>query len=258
MSNSIAERHQYILNKLQEQGYVNVADLSQELSVSVVTIRKDLNLLEERQLLFRTHGSATPVNPFVGNRPVDEKEKIRTIQKQRIALKAVTLIEPGSNIMLASGSTILELARQMLTLASEELTVVSASANVSNLLNKAEGIVVWQLGGLMRKSSASVVGSLTERMLENFSCNILFLGVDGIDAEFGLTTTDVQEANLNQSMIKVAQKVVVLADSSKFGKRGFARISELDQIDTIITDDEVPDAVRKQIEALGVELIIAS
>lgn len=258
MSNSIAERHQYILNKLQEQGYVNVADLSQKLSVSVVTIRKDLNLLEERQLLFRTHGSATPVNPFVGNRPVDEKEKIRTIQKQRIALKAVTLIEPGSNIMLASGSTILELARQMLTLASEELTVVSASANVSNLLNKAEGIVVWQLGGLMRKSSASVVGSLTERMLENFSCNILFLGVDGIDAEFGLTTTDVQEANLNQSMIKVAQKVVVLADSSKFGKRGFARISELDQIDTIITDDEVPDAVRKQIEALGVELIIAS
>ena len=237
---------------------MNVADLSQELSVSVVTIRKDLNLLEERQLLFRTHGSATPVNPFVGNRPVDEKEKIRTIQKQRIALKAVTLIEPGSNIMLASGSTILELARQMLTLASEELTVVSASANVSNLLNKAEGIVVWQLGGLMRKSSASVVGSLTERMLENFSCNILFLGVDGIDAEFGLTTTDVQEANLNQSMIKVAQKVVVLADSSKFGKRGFARISELDQIDTIITDDEVPDAVRKQIEALGVELIIAS
>jgi DeoR family transcriptional regulator, aga operon transcriptional repressor len=258
MSNSVAERHQYILNKLHEQGYVNVADLSIELSVSVVTIRKDLNLLEERQLLFRTHGSATPVNPFVSNRPVDEKEKIRTIQKQRIAVKAASFIEPGKNIMLASGSTILELARQMLTFSVDELMVVSASANVSTLLNNAKGIDVWQLGGLMRKSSASVVGSLTERMLENFSCNILFLGVDGIDAEFGLTTTDVQEANLNQRMMKVAQKVVVLADSSKFGKRGFARISALEQVDVIITDDEIQDGVRRQIEALGVELIIAS
>jgi len=255
MSNSIAERHQYILNKLHEQGYVNVSDLGHELSVSVVTIRKDLKILEDRQLLFRTHGSATPGNPYVNNRPVDEKEKICVQQKQQIAQKAISLIKTGDSIILASGSTILELAKFILNRQSENLTVVTASANVAALLNKLEGIEIWQLGGVMRKGSVSVVGPIAEKMLEGFSCNLLFMGADGIDVSFGITTTNALEASLNQRMMKSAQKIILLADSSKFGRRGFGKICDLSQLDLIITDRGMPDGLYDQIESLGVEVI---
>src|SRR5690554_5229888 len=113
MSKSIARRHQHILNRLKEQGFVNVNELSQELGVSLVTIRKDLKDLEDRNLLHRTHASATLTDPYITERNIHEKEKIGVEQKQRIAAKALGFVEPNDSIILASGSTILELARQV-------------------------------------------------------------------------------------------------------------------------------------------------
>jgi DeoR family transcriptional regulator of aga operon len=117
-------------------------------------------------------------------------------------------------------------------------------------------IEVIQLGGHLRKSSSSVTGPYAEKILEDFSCSKLFLGVDGIDLEFGLTTTNILEAHLNQKMIKTVQKTIVLADSSKFGKRGFGRICGLEEIDEIITDSGVPQHIVKQLEDSGVKVTI--
>jgi len=253
MTLSIAERHQYILNKLREQGHVNVLDLSRELSVSAVTIRKDLNLLEERKLLFRTHGSATPNNPYINDRPVNEKEKIQVAQKQRIARYASGLIGPKDSIIMASGTTIIELARHIKAV--EQLTVVTASLNVSLILSRDPFIDIIQLGGMVRKSSSSIVGHYAEKLLSDFSCSKLFLGVDGIDPEYGLTTTNAMEATLNQQMIKAAQKVIVLADSTKFGRRGFSRICDLSHVDMIITDKDVTPPFLNILEGAGIETI---
>jgi DeoR family transcriptional regulator, aga operon transcriptional repressor len=250
MSQSIAKRHQFILNRLQEQGFVNVTELSDELKVSVVTIRKDLKLLESRKLLFRTHGSATPSNPFISERNIHEKEKISVDQKVRIAKAAMMSIEPGDSIIMGSGSTILELANQLKTV--KPLTVITASLNVAQVLNINPDIEIHQLGGVIRKSSNSAVGHFAERMMEGFSCSKLFLGVDGIDPEYGLTTTSAQEASLNQVMIKSAQRVIVLADSSKFGRRGFGKICDLSAIDEIIADCEASPTLVKRVEELGV------
>lgn len=250
MSQSIAKRHQFILNRLHEQGFVNVTELSEELNVSVVTIRKDLKLLESRKLLFRTHGSATPSNPFITERNIHEKEKISVDQKVRIAKAAMMSIEPSDSIIMGSGSTILELANQLKTV--KPLTVITASLNVAQVLNINADIEIHQLGGVIRKSSNSAVGHFAERMMDGFSCNKLFLGVDGIDPEYGLTTTSAQEASLNQVMIKGAQKVIVLADSSKFGRRGFGKICDLLVVDEIITDKEVSQTILKKIEDKGV------
>lgn len=255
MSKSIARRHQHILNRLKEQGFVNVNELGQELGVSLVTIRKDLKDLEERNLLHRTHGSATLTDPYITERNIHEKEKIGVEQKQRIAAKALGFVEPNDSIILASGSTILELARQVSSI--KPLSVVTASLNVAQILNINPDIEIYQLGGVIRKSSNSAVGPSAERMMQGFSCNKLFIGVDGIDPDYGLTTTNALEASLNQVMISAAQKIIVLADSAKFGRRGFGRICSLTQVDLVITDNGISESMVKRFASAGVELIIA-
>ena len=255
MTASIAERHQFILNRLRESGHVTVLSLSRDLKVSAVTIRKDLKNLEERKLLFRTHGSATPNNPYINDRPVNEKEKIRVVQKQRIARNAASLIEPGDSIILASGTSIIELARQINAV--EQLTVVTASLNAALILSRDPMIEIIQLGGTVRKSSSSIVGHYAEALLNNFSCSKLFLGVDGIDPEYGFTTTNAMEAVLNQQMIKAAQRIIVLADSTKFGRRGFSRICGLSDVDMIITDNEITVPFAKSIEEAGIEIMLS-
>ncbi len=253
MTTSIPERHQHILNKLREQGHVSVLSLSQELNVTTVTIRKDLKYLEERKFLFRSHGSATPNNPYINERPVNEKEKIRVSQKQRIARAAADLIESEDSIIIASGTTVIELARQIK--AHSKLTVVTASLNAALILSRDPVIDIIQLGGALRKNSSSVIGHYAMNMLEELSCNKLFLGVDGIDPEFGLTTTNNMEAALNKLMIKSAQRVIVLADSTKFGRRGFSKICNLSEIEMVITDDEVPESFVEKLDEAGVECV---
>ena len=117
---------------------------------------------------------------------------------------------------------------------------------------------IIQLGGMLRHSSLSVVGQYSKQILENCSFSKLFMGVDGIDFDYGFTTTDMREAELNQQMMRAAQKVIVLADSSKFGKRGFAKIGNMEDIDVIITDSGINPNALRQIQEHGIEVIVAS
>jgi DeoR family transcriptional regulator of aga operon len=249
-----AERHQFILSKLQKEGKVNVLDLCAALNVSSVTIRKDLKLLEDKNLLFRTHGGGTSSNPYTIDRPVNEKEKIRSEEKMDIGAAAAKLIEPDDCIIIASGTTVLSLARNIKP--EGHLTVITAALNVATELNHHPQVEVLVLGGILRKSSSSATGLYAERVLDDFSCSKLFLGVDGIDLDFGLTTTHVQEAQLNRKMIAASQKTIVLADSSKFGKRGFGRICGLEDVEQIITDRGISDHLVEKLKGMGIEITI--
>ena len=251
---SLTDRHQYILSKLKVEGKVNVLELCDELNVSSVTIRKDLKLLEDKNLLFRTHGGGTLTNPYTVDRHVNEKEKIRSAEKTDIGAFAASLVEPNDCIIIASGTTVLSLARSIKPRGS--LTVITAALNVATELNLHPEIEVLLLGGILRKSSSSATGMYAEKILDDFSCSKLFLGVDGIDMEFGLTTTNVMEAQLNRKMIDVAQKTIVLADSSKFGKRGFGRICGLEDVEQIITDKGISDHMVGTLKGMGIEVTI--
>ncbi len=251
---TLAERHQFILEKLKREGKVNVLDLCSELEVSSVTIRKDLKLLEDKSLLFRTHGGATSSNPYTVDRPVNEKEKIRSSEKMDIGTVAAAMIEPNDCIIIASGTTVLSLARSIQPRGN--LTVITAALNVATELNKHAGVEVLVLGGILRKSSSSATGIYAEKILDDFSCSKLFLGVDGIDLEFGLSTTNVMEAQLNRKMIEASQKTIVLADSSKFGKRGFGRICGLEDVEQVITDSGISDHMVETLKGLGIEVTI--
>lgn len=252
---SIAERHKYILQALRKEGFVKVLDLAAQLDVTPVTIRKDLKLLEEKGLLYRTHGSASPANPHTGDRNVSEKEKIEPEKKRQIAIAAAKLIEANDSIIINSGSTICAFAEQIKPV--DCLTIVSASVKATMILSENENVNIVQLGGAFRKKSVSVIGNYTLSFLQNIICSKLFLGVDGIDPDFGITTSNIEEAELNKAMMAVASKTIILADSSKFGRKGFGKICDIDKVDIIITDAGIPDSVKEMLEEQGIELIIA-
>ncbi|ERM82224.1 transcriptional regulator [Rhodonellum psychrophilum GCM71 = DSM 17998] len=252
---NIAERHKFILDKLKEAGIVSVAELSKALDVTMVTIRKDLKLLEDRKLLFRSHGSATPTSPYVNDKPVDEKKLVMVSEKDKIARLAAELIEDDDAIIIGSGTSVTALARAIPN--QKKVTVLTAALNVTIALMEHPNIEIVQLGGIVRKSSSSVVGHYAEEMLASFSCSKLFLGADGISPDFGLTTSNMMEAHLNTKMIKSVQKVIVLADSSKFGRKGFGKVCDVDDLDMVITDAGIPDIYRIKLEERGVEVLIA-
>lgn len=250
---TLLERHSIILELLREFGKVDVADLSSKLKVSAVTIRKDLDLLEEKKLLHRTHGGAILADPYIATRKVSEKEKLRPEVKRRIGLKAVELLSPQDALIIASGTTVQAFAR---CIENMKLTVITSAMNVAMELLDKPDIEIIQLGGIIRHSSASAVSEYAIRMLDNFSCSKLFLGVDGIDPEYGLSTTHIQEACLNQAMIAAATKTIVLADSSKFGRRGFSKICNMSDIDWVITDSGISPKMLEAIEEQGVKVTI--
>lgn len=252
---NITDRHQMILQKLQEDGRVNIQELTDAMQVSGVTIRKDLKLLEDKNLLFRTRGGGSINNPYAIERPINEKVFIKSEEKQKIAKTALSLINHNDSIMIGSGTTVFALAGCLFP--ERHLTVITPAVKVTLELCNRANVEVLQLGGLIRQNSSSVAGAYAERILENISCGILFLGVDGIDVDFGLTITNLTEASLNQKMIETAQNIVILADSSKFGRRGLGKICNVDQVQYIITDNKAPAGIVKSLEEKGVKVIIA-
>lgn len=251
---SSLERHRRILEIVNTKGYESVINLCKDLKVSAVTVRKDLMLLEKNNKLYRTHGGAGNTNPFTVDRPVNEKENLQIEEKRRIAKKAAEYIERNDSIIIASGTTMLALAREIET--NLKLTVITSALQVAGELIRHPDVDVLQLGGLIRKSSSSVIGSYAEDILKDFYCTKLYLGVDGIDFEFGITTSNSMEAQLNRKMMSVAQKVIVLSDHTKFGKRGFSKICGLDEIDEIITDKGIPSSIAEKFISSGIKLTI--
>jgi len=242
------------MDRLKENGYVTVQELSERLGVSEVTIRKDLKLLESNKLLHRSHGSASRMSPIISDRHIDVKEKLFTEEKLRIAKAACRLLEPGDKIIIASGTTLFAFANEID--ASENLTVITSSVKVSLTLCYYPQIEIIQLGGIMRKNSVSVIGHYSGNILGSISCDKLFLGVDGIDFDHGMTTSEMNEARLNQQMIDAAQRVIVLADSSKFGKRGFFKICDVAKIQHIITDTGAPPHAVEMMQDRGIEVTL--
>jgi len=250
----ITDRHAAILHKLKEEGRVKINELSEELKVSGVTIRKDLKLLEDKHLLFRTHGGASMSNPYMNERTINEKELINIHVKKAIAEAAMQLIGEKDSIIIGSGTTVFQLAHILET--TRPLTVITPAVKVTlELCNKAN-IEVLQLGGIIRKNSSSVAGDVAQRILAEISSGILFLGIDGIDLDFGLSITNLSEAALNKQMIASAQVVVILADSTKFGKRGLGKVCGFDQVHYIITDANTPSKVIKALEEKDIKVII--
>lgn len=250
MMKNIAQRHQFILERLKEKGWVGVEEISRELNVSEVTVRKDLKYLESKKYLFRNHGGASDLNTIITDKHIDIKEKQHREEKERIAKEANKLLNPDDKVIIASGTTLLAFANEIRV--QDSLTVITSSVKVSLALCYDPHIEVIQLGGNIRKNSVSVIGHYATNILESVSCNKLFIGVDGLDFDYGLTTSTLDEALINQQMIDAAQEIIVLTDSSKFGKRGFCKICGINKVHRIITDKNVSKHIVDMLSEQGI------
>ena len=252
---TISERRKYILEQISKEGFVKVAELAKALGVTQVTIRKDLNYLETYGVLQRAHGSAIHPTQQTTDINLSSQKLINFEQKKKIAEKAVSLVTNNESIFLASGSTITVFAESLKP--KGKLNVVSISVNISAHLGDIPGITVMQVGGILYGNTLSVLGAEASKTIESLYCSKVFFGVDGIDLDYGVTCGTGEEASITNKMMQSSQTTIVLADSSKFGMRGFARICEIGDIDIIITDSGLPMETRQRIEKLGVKLIIA-
>ena len=180
--------------------------------------------------------------------------KIHIKEKNAIALAAVKLIKPEDSIMIGSGTSMQSLAKAINI--EGHLNVTTSSLNVSLELTKSPHYDILQLGGNVRHSSSSVTGHFSQAILENISCNLLFLGVDGIDMSYGCTTTSLSEAMLNKKMIESAQKIIILADSSKFNRKGFGKICDISEIHHIITDSGISSTLAQEIRNHSIQLTL--
>ena len=250
----IEERRQHILSLIQSQGRVLVDELSSNLDLSKITIRKDLDYLEAKELLIRTHGGALPAHAGALSDPtIQEKEELYHDEKVKIAKAAAAMVSEGQCIILDSGTTTTEIARSLSSL--RHLTVITNALNIAADLARSDFEIIM-IGGTLRKNSLSVVGPLADDVLREMHADIVFLGVDGFDLKIGLTTPNVLEARVNRAMVMAAEKVVVVCDSSKFNRRSLSLIVAASEIDHIVTDSQLPEKDARAIREAGIELTI--
>ena len=249
-------RRSAILQQVREDSSVNVTELSRQFGVSEVTIRKDLRILKERKLLVRVHGGAI-MNVRANSdeneeRNINFKQLVNARDKEAIGRAAAAHIKEGDTILVDSGTTALQVVRNLNGF--RDLTIITNSIFVASEALKYKRFKVIMLGGTIRESSGSTVGPLAESNLKLFYCDKLFLGVDSFSVDDGLSTPSVEEASTNQVMISRAREVIAVFDSSKVNKRALAFISTANTINTVITDSHLPGSIRNQLRSLNVNV----
>jgi len=254
MRNSTQRREQ-ILQMLVKQGSVQVADLVDLFGVSAVTIRTDLGQLELQGLVNRTHGGARLLRTPPQEQSVRQRDHLNAELKDAIGARAAQLVRPGDNLLIDSGTTTVPLARALK--GARDITVMTNGLNIAWELAEAPGVELLLTGGLLRKQSLSFQGLQAETCLNAYNFDKLFLGVDGLDLQFGLTTHHEAEASLNRKMVERARQVIVLTDASKFGRVSLHRIALLDRVHAVVTDAGVADETREALQRMGIEVLIA-
>ena len=247
-----------ILTALQQTGSVSVEGLSRELDVSLVTIRRDLDALESQGLLRRTHGGAVSIEPFFyepfkNDRSFQAQVERFAEEKRRIGRAAAALIKEGEMIALTPGTTTTEVIRGIPL--NHHLTVVTSTVNVAMELSKRKDLEVFVTGGHLRGEWFSLVGPTATQSLSHLSIHTLFIGADGMDPKHGATCFSPDEAQLNSSMVRHAQRKIAVIDHSKFGVVAGWRICHLSEIDILITDTGVSDEMIEPFEKEQVQVM---
>lgn len=246
-----SERLTAILDRIAEHGSVDVADLATSFAVSDATVRRDLQSLSREQLIMRTHGGA--MSAEAGKEiPARVKAVLRREEKRRIARAAADLVPDGSVVGMTGGSTTLEVARALA--GRRGITIVTNAINVAAELADHTGERMIVIGGIVRPS-LELVGPAADAMLSNYHLDVAVIGVDGLTAEEGCTTYDEMEAQTDRAFLARSQHRIVVADSSKIGKITFARITHLDEISEIVTDNEIDPRQQNRLQQAGPRLL---
>jgi DeoR family transcriptional regulator of aga operon len=252
-------RWQALLELLVERSRLDVEEAAAELSVSAATIRRDFDQLAEQQMLVRTRGGAV-VHGVSYELPLRYKTARRASEKQRIAKAVAGLVAPGEAVGLTGGTTTTEVARALavrgdLSSGSPALTIVTNALNIANELAVRPQFKIVVTGGVARPSSYELIGPLADGVLGQITMDVAVLGVVAFDVTDGATANDEAEAAINRLLCERAGRVVVAADSSKLGRRAFARICATDAVDVLVTDAAVEEGTVRNFEEAGVRVV---
>lgn len=251
------ERQQAMAELVARRGRVSVADLAAQFGVTTETVRRDLDLLESLRLLRRVHGGALPADSFtVLEAGLSDRGLSNPDQKRRIAKAALALLPPGdSTLVIDAGTTTILLAE--LLPRDHQLTVLTHAVPVAARLADFANVELHLLPGRVRHNTHAAVGIETVAALSTIRADMAFLGTNGISLEHGLSTPDHTEAATKAAIVASAQKVVVLADSSKIGQERTVRFAALEDVDILVTDDEAGADQVAAFESSGLQVVVA-
>lgn len=257
-SNLLAvERQRIIRELLQREGAVRSVQLQELLNVSLMTVRADLRELEKAGECKLVWGGAVSSAPLPEPRDrLEQRSRFNSEAKARIGLQAAEFIEPGQTIIVDSGSTTLELINHIPPTL-DSLRIFTPSLNIAIATARCPQFEVIVPGGTLRNLTLSLVGPQTIDGLELVNADLTFLSASAFSLDHGITTSDAQDVYVKKAMIRQGQRVILLADSSKFGRVNPMNIGALSDIDLLITDDALADGDAKAIRAQGVEVIRA-
>jgi DeoR family transcriptional regulator of aga operon len=251
-----SRRRERIVALLREQGSVQIPALAQILGVSTQTLRKDLNFLDRKRICTRSTGGAILHSGAASTTEdaIDVKRTLFASEKVSIGRRAAALISDGESVLLDSGTTTLQVARHLNP--EDSLVVVTNDVGIMNELTGRDSVQLVFLGGTLRRKSLSFYGSQTERTVRDLHVDKLFLAADGFDTEKGITTHFEPEAQLNRMMCAAAKEIIVVTDSSKFGRLCLHSVLEPQGISKVVTDAGIPVEAREALARSGVEVIV--
>ncbi|MEO3432567.1 DeoR/GlpR family DNA-binding transcription regulator [Inquilinus sp. CAU 1745] len=249
-------RHQSIVDFLHRDGNVHVADLAEKLQVSAVTIRADLDYLEEQQVLSRTRGGAVPARPRRFELPLEMTIQDHADEKKRIARLGASMVRSGETVILDVGSTTTELAKS-LSRDLQDVVVVTNALNIALALENHSGVTVVVTGGTLRTMQHSLVAPFAALLLKEINADLAFIGCNGVDSEKGFTNTNLAEAEVKHAMIEAASRCVFLADHAKLMRVATARVAPLEAADLLITDEGATSEQLRALRRAGLEIAVA-
>lgn len=252
---SSLERQEELRRFVEQHQRATVAEISERFSVSLATVRRDLDALAERGELQRFHGGAMAVRKAPPETPVLQRESEQAEEKRRIGRVAANLIEDGETVFISSGTTALEVARNLR--ARHNLTIITNSLPVINTLVGVAGIEVIGLGGMLRHSELSMIGHITEQALAEVHAHKIIMGIRALDLEYGLTNDYLPETVTDRAILGMGGEVVIVADYTKCGSVSTACLAAVTAMDKLVTDSKTPSEFIEELRNQGVEVIVA-
>ena len=248
-------RQSRILELLEKNGRVSIAEIKEMFNVSDMTVRRDLLTLDQMGYVTKVHGGVLAKNKLFLDGSFSHRERKNIKEKKAIANQAAGLIEPGENVILDTGTTTLYLARELVKSGIVITVATTSLAVASTLFNSNIDVLIF--GGFLRREIPDLIGPLTEKNLADFHADKLFVGCDGVLLEEGFFTSDLNISHLEEKMVNIADEVIVIADSSKFGRKSFVKYADITMVDKIITDSGVGKSIVEKFGNKGIEVVIA-
>ncbi len=248
------ERQREVARLLERVGRLSVADICSHFGVSEATARRDLEALSEEGHIQRVHGGAVLVRQAAPEEPILNRSHDQEIEKERIGRATAVLIQDGETVFLGSGTTVMQVARHLI---SRKITVITNSLPVINLMSEKDNITLIALGGMLRDSELSFIGHITEQALAEVRADKVVIGIRAISLDQGLTNDYLPETMTDRAILNAGRENIIVADHTKYGVVSTAFLAPLTAAQTFVTDDQTDPHFLDSLQSQGVDVIVA-